>query len=110
MNTPPTAVLFKMGRPLQIMTADLIAAEQKLFLATGYNVTHRARILGIGRSTLDWHLVPVKPTQSRIPMAVQKLIDAGDAIHAMLSVTDEKTWAARLAWNKAKQAITKRKP
>lgn len=101
-------MLPKMGAPLRVMTAAQIDAEQKLFLETGYNITHRARVLKINRSTLEYHLRPVTGNKQRITPRVQALIDAGDALLA-IAPKDETGWQARLAWSKAKQTLTRRK-
>ena len=101
-------MLPKMGAPLRVMTAAQIEAEQKLFLETGYNVSHRARHLGLKRSTLQHHRVPVMGSRQRITPRVLSLIDAGDALLAIAS-KDAASWEPRLAWAKAKTAITRRK-
>lgn len=103
-----TTLLPKMGAPLRKLTAAQIAAEQQLYLQTAYNVTHRARVLGINRSTLDWHLNAVRQVRPRVPARVQALIDAGDQLLAIAPRT-EAAWQIRLAWSNAKTAITRRK-
>lgn len=98
----------KMGAPLRVITAAQIAAEQKLWLATGYNITHRAKVLGIKPDTLAYHLAPVRGHRTRIVPNVAKLIEAGDALIARLA-KDGTNIAERVAWNRAKEKITRRK-
>jgi hypothetical protein len=101
-------LLPRTGAPLRAMTAKQIAYEQKLFLETGYNITHRARILKVNRSTLEYHLRPVSGNKCRVPVRVQELIEAGEALLAHLP-KDETGWTLRLRWTQAKQAATNRK-
>lgn len=78
--TQQTTFLPKVGAPLRVMTQKQIEEERALYLATAYNISHRAKKLGVKRSTLNYHLVPVMGTKPRIPHAVQVLIDAADAL------------------------------
>ena len=103
-------ILPKMGAPLRVMTASTIEAERNLFLKTGYNISHRARVLGIKRSTLSHHLRDLLASQSmangKIPPTVAALIEAGNALfkHAPSNAI-----SARQDWIIARMAITKRR-
>ena len=90
------------------MTAAQIESERALFASTCYNITHRARVIGVHRSTLAWHLRGASNRPTRITPRIQKLIDAGDALLALAPKTAE-AWPHRLAWASARDAIIRRK-
>jgi hypothetical protein len=95
-----------MGAPLRVMTREQIDAERILYQQTGYNVTHRARVLGVHRSTLDFHLACVKGG-GRVTPRIQRLIAAGNAMLAMLP-KDETSIAIRAEWAASRAAYTRR--
>ena len=97
----------KMGAPLRVLTADQIAREQKLFTETRYNIAHRARILGVRCSTLEYHLRPVKGGM-RVSPRVARLIDAGNALLELVPLTGE-TVSARAQWGQARAVFIRRK-
>lgn len=98
----------KTGAPLRVLTEKQIEEERTLWIATRYNVAHRARLLNINRSTLDYHLRPVTGCRQRISKRVQALIDAGDALRE-LAPKDGSAWKALQAYAVARQEITRRK-
>lgn len=104
-----TTFLPKIGAPLRAMTAAQIESERALFAATCYNIAHRAKIIGVHRSTLAWHLRGSNSRRPpRITPRIQKLIDAGDALLALAPKTVDSR-PHRLAWTRIRDAIIRRK-
>lgn len=104
-------VLPKMGAPLRVMTPDGIAAERDLFIQAGYNVSRRARELGIKRGALAHHLRDLLSAQSlrrgKVPPTVGALIDAGNAL---FDAAPKSAITLRQNWILARMAVTQRRP
>lgn len=102
----------KMGAPLTVFTASQIEAERDLFTRTCYNISHRARVLGVKRSTLAFHLRDLRMAATisgaRIPPTIARLIEAGNSL-ARLAGASADAVAARQDWVLARLAVTKRK-
>ena len=103
---PDEIALPKMGAPLRVLSKEQIDAERILYQQTAYNVTHRARVLGVCRSTLDFHLSSVKGG-GRLTPRIQRLIAAGNAM-ADLMPKDATSIAIRAEWAAAKATYTRR--
>lgn len=102
-----TSFLPKMGAPLRKMTPKQIDDERTLWLATNYNISHRAKVLGINRSTLNYHLVPVMPNKPRLSPSVQALIEAADALRDA-APRNEQGFYLRQAYTAARLAVAKK--
>lgn len=61
----------KMGRPVTVLTPEVIEAERAAFKACRrrYNLSRRARDLGVGRSTLCYHLLDRNVKRAMSPSA-----------------------------------------
>ena len=104
--------LLKMGAPLKVMTAEIIERERDLFTKTRYNVSHRAREIGVKQTTLRHHLRDLLMgaciSEGRIIPKVAALIEAGNRLCELAPATPESV-EARRDWFLARTAITKRK-
>lgn len=104
-------ILPKMGAPLKVITADVIVAERALFIKTGYNVSRRARELGLKRSTLAHHLRDLLTSQSlsrgKVTPTIAALIEAGNAL---FDAAPKTAIGLRQNWILARMAVAQRRP
>jgi hypothetical protein len=96
----------KMGAPLRKITAKQIEDERTLWLATNYNISHRAKMLGVKRSTLNYHLLPVMPSKPRLSIKIQNLIEAADALRDA-APKNEQGFYLRQAYAAARLAVAR---
>lgn len=97
----------KIGAPTRALTAEQIEAERRLWTETQYNVSHRARVLGVNRSVLAYHLSPIT-RESRLTPGLRRLLAAGDALLELVP-RGAASIPARQDWVLAKTALTRRK-
>jgi hypothetical protein len=99
-------------RPLSAITPELIAAELALMQQGGYNVTHRARELGVKYGTLRHHLKRPAEGYKRVtrkkPVIGKRLaalLAAGDELEKQVGIDTHAKREARKLWHAAKREI-----
>lgn len=107
----------KGGRPLCAVTPEMLAAERALMDAGPYNISRRARALGMSLSTLRYHLRPAPSSNSQYRIQRKKKVDphmgrmlryllmAGDHLERNLGIDTEAKREARAIWHRAKKSF-----
>jgi len=105
------------GRPLSVLTREMIAHERGLMNAGEYNLSRRAKALGVGIGSLRYHLRPSPSSTTAHRLMRRKLspptlgkrlrflIMAGDQLERQLGIDTPGKREARAIWHKAKKAF-----
>jgi hypothetical protein len=92
------------------MTEEQIDQERALYVEQGgYNMMQRAREIGVNRSTLEYHLRPVRMNKARFGAKTKALIDAGDAL-ALLARSHPDGMQFIKRWHEARAHLTQVRP